>query len=62
MDVEEDAAGEDEEDTVDVVAEVLVPIGSALEAYEVLMVEVLGFVLLLLEEELAGVVYVGRGG
>ena len=62
MNVDKDAAGEDGKYTVDVVAEVLMPIGSALEAYEVLMVDVRGFVLLLLEEELAGVVYVGRGG
>lgn len=56
---------EDEEEAVDAVVEVLVPIGSALEAYDVLMVEVHGLVLLLLlleEEELpTGVVYVGTG-
>lgn len=56
---------EDEEGAVDAVVEVLVPIGSALEAYDVLMVEVrrpVSLLLLLEEEELpTGVVYVGTG-
>lgn len=68
VDVDKDAADEeDDDDIMDEDGEVLVPMGSALEAYEVVIVDVGGFVLLREDEEellllLWGVVYVGSGG